>query len=338
MVVSDLKAQMKRTMNFILDNPVEIVPELARRSDLRMVLWAGDCVHNEITDIERLPNFDVYLCMGFIQTLQANVNYIYNNRSKPGVICIIDASEKQQMDRFIKLFRGRFSVIDSDYHGNTPTLPREYYDVLLSDEGKAFNIRGINGCIMPTENFQNSLELFAPMLSPEDNWRRVWTKELIDLAKGNDLSPGSTWTSPDLKDPYYKDIRVNQERLMEWNKNRNPVSSQLWNYSKDNIEEYWKLLPVHILCVDFERTSVYDEMPRKYSTMCIERFRSFITEHTVPMIKRHDEFREHAKDMSIQKLQECYRLCKEYPGIEFGLIEDNRRGDKIYGHWICRNK
>jgi hypothetical protein len=72
--------------------------------------------------------------------------------------------------------------------------------------------------------------------------------------------------------------------------------------------------------------------------MCIERFRSFITEHTVPMIKRSDEFREYAKDMSIQKLQECYRLCKEYPGIEFGLIEDNRRGDKIYGHWICRNK
>jgi len=324
-------------MNFILDNPVEIVPELASRSDLRMVLWAGDCVHDEITDIERLPNFDVYLCMGFIQTLQANVDYIYNNRSKSGVICIIDIWNKQEMDRFIELFRGRFAVIDSDYNGNTPTLPREYYDALLSDEGKAFNIRGINGCIMPTENFQNSLELFGPMLSPEDNWRRIWTKEVIDIAKANDLSPGSTWSSPDLKDIYYNKVRENQERLMEWNKNRNPASSQIFNYSKDNIEEYWKLLPLHILCVDFERKNLYDELHRKYTRLCIERFRSFIIEHTLCMIKTPDEFRVYTMDLSIQKLQEYYRLCKEYPGIEFGLIEDNRTGGKIYGHWIKKN-
>jgi len=320
-------------MNFTLDNPVEIVPELAGRSDLRMVLWAGDCIHNEITDIERLPNFDVYLCFGFSQTLGANIDYIYN-RSRPGIICIIDASAKEQMNRFIEVFRGKFSLIDSDYNGNTPTLPREYYDALLSDDGKAFNIKGINGCIMPTENFQNSLELFAPMLSPEDNWRRTWTREIIELAKGNDLSPGSVWTSPDLKDPYYKDIRLGQERLMEWNKNRNPVSGEVWNFSKDNLEEYWKLLPVHILTVEFERSNIYDETFRNYATMCLERFRSFIIEHTVPMIKTPDEFRQNATNMSIRKLQECYRLCKEYPGIEFGLMEDSRRGDKIYGHFI----
>lgn len=328
---------MKRTMNFILDNPLAIIPELEGRTDLRMVLWAGDCVHDEITDIERLPNFDVYLCMGFIQTLGANIDYIYN-RSNPGIICIIDVSMKEQMARFTELFRGRFSVIDSDYNGNTPTLPREYYDVLLSEDGKAFNIVGINGCVLPTENFQNSLELFAPMLSPEDNYRRKWTREVIYIAKANGMSPNSAWASPDFKDVYYDRIREGQEQLMKWNQNRNPFSSESHNYSRGNIEEYWNLLPLHILTVDFERTNIYDETPRKYTTMCLERFRSFIVEQIVPMIKTPDEFKQYSRDMSIKKLQECYLLCKKYPGIEFGLMEDNRRGGEIYGHWICLSR
>jgi hypothetical protein len=326
---------MKRTMNFILDNP-RIIPELEGRTDLRMVLWAGDCVHDEITDIERLPNFDVYLCMGFINTLQANVDYMYNNRSKSGVICIIDVFVKEQMDRFVELFRGRFSVIDTDYNGNTPTLPREYYDALLSENGKGFNVRGINGCGFPVEDVQNALELFAPILSPEDNYRRTWTRELIEIAKVNELSPSSAWTSPDFKDTYYDRIREGQEQLMKWNKNRNPFSNKSQDYSKDNIEEYWKLLPLNILTVDIERTNIYDNIYKPYSTMCIERFRSFIVEQIVPMIKTTDDFRYYARYMSIKKLQECYRLCKEFPGIEFGLIEDNRRGGKVYGHWICR--
>jgi hypothetical protein len=327
---------MKRTMNFILDNPSRIVPELEGRSELRMVLWAGDCVHDGITDIERLPNFDVYLCMGFINTLQANVDYMYNNRSKSGVICIIDVFVKEQMNRFVELFRGRFSVIDSDYNGNTPTLPREYYDSLLSEDGKGFNVKGINGCSFPVEDVQNALELFAPILSREDNYRRTWTKELIEIAKINDLSPSSAWTSPDFKEAYYDRIREGQEQLMKWNENRNPFSSQSHHYSKDNIEEYWKLLPLNILTVNIERNNIYDNIYKPYSTMCIERFRSFIVEHIIPMIKTSDEFRENSRDMTIKTLQDCYRLCKEYPGIKFGRMEDNRRGGKIYAHWISR--
>lgn len=329
---------MKRTMNFILDNPLAIIPELEGRTDLRMVLWAGDCVHDEITDIERLPNFDVYLCMGFIQTLQANLDYMYNNRSKSGVICVIDAENKEQMDRFVELFRGRFSVIDSDYNGNTPTLPREYYDSLLSDDGKAFNIKGINGCRFPVEDFQNSIELFAPILSYQDNYLRTWSSEIVDIARLDNLSPSAVWSSPDFTGNYYDGIKARQEQLMKWNKDRNPLSMQIHKYSKDNIEEYWKLLPLHILTVDFERTNRLNESFRNYATMCNERFRSFIVEHITPMIKTSDEFRQYTRDMPISKLQECYQLCKEYPGIEFGLMEDNRRGGEIYGHWICRKR
>jgi hypothetical protein len=323
---------MERTMNFILGNPSKIVPELEGRTDLRMVLWAGDCVHNEITDIERLPNFDVYLCMGFIQTLQANVDYMYNNRSKSGVICIIDVTNKEQITRFVDIFKGRFSVIDSDYNGNTPTLPREYYHILLSNEGKAFNIKGINGCVLPTDDFQNSLELFAPMLSKEDAYLRIWTAEFIEIARVNNLSPNAAWTSPDLKITYYNGVRERQERLMEWNKNRNPVWS--YSYSMDNIEEYWKLLPVHILTVNFERINVLNDSFRRYATMNIERFKSFMLEHISPMLKKPDEFSSYAKDMSIRTIQDCYRLCKDYPDIEFGPMKDNRTGKNVYGHWI----
>lgn len=323
---------MKRTMNFIMNSQVQLVPELEGRSDLRMILWAGDCVHDEITDIERLPDFDVYLCYGFIQTLQQNVDYMYNNRSNGGVICIIDALNKELMDNFVNIFRGRFSIIDSDYNGNTPTLAREYYDALLSDNGKAFNIKGINGCVLPTEDFQNCMELFAPMLSRGDNYLRTWTAEIVDIARVDGLSPSAAWTSPDFKGDYYNGIRVRQEQLMKWNKNRNPVSS--YEYSKDNIEEYWKLLPLHILTVNFERTNCINESFRNYATMCIERFRSFIIEQIIPMIKTPDEFREYSRNVSINKLQECYRLCKEYPGIEFSSMKDNRTGKEVYSHFI----
>ena len=102
---------MVRTMNFFLDMPGHVELE----GNLRMILWAGDCVHNDVTDVERLPDFDVYLCYGSMPTLQANIDYIYN-RSNPGIICILDAMNKYHMARFIELFRNRFNLIDSDFN------------------------------------------------------------------------------------------------------------------------------------------------------------------------------------------------------------------------------
>jgi hypothetical protein len=324
---------MKRVMNFVTGTPSYC--ELT--GDLKMVLWAGDCYNNGITDVERLANFDVYLCYGFIQTLQANIDYM-NSREKPGIICILDAMNKEQMARFVDVFRGRFSVIDSDYRGNTPTLPRDYYDMLLSDEGKAFNVRGINGCILPTEDYQNTLELFAPLLSQTDNYRRVWTREFIELADGNKLTPGSAWQSPDLKHPYYDGVRERQLQLIDWNKNRNPVKDQIWKYSKDNIEEYWKLLPLHIITVNFERSNIYGNEFREYATMNLERFKVFLIDMIMPYIQNKVEFLEFAETQHIKDLQEIFRLCKEYPGIQFGYIDDNRSGKREYAHWITSVK
>lgn len=324
---------MKRTMNFVTGTPSYC--ELA--GDLKMVLWAGDCSNNGITDVERLANFDVYLCYGFMQTLQANIDYI-NSREKPGIICILDVTNKEQMGRFVEVFRGRFSVIDSDYRGNTPTLPLEYYYELLSPEGKAFNIKGINGCILPTEDYQNSLELFAPLLSQVDNYKRMWTKEFIELADGNKLTPSSAWQSPDLKDPYYDGVRQRQLQLMEWNKNRNPIGSQVWKYSKDNLEEYWKLLPIHILTVNFERTNICGNDFREYATMNLERFKTFLIDLIMPYMQNKAEFLEFADTQRIKNLQDIYRLCKEYPDIQFGYIDDNRSGKREYAHWLNSKK
>lgn len=324
---------MNKTMNFVTDTPCQVDLE----GNLRMILWAGDCVHNEITDVERLPDFDVYLCYGFIQTLQANIDYIYK-RSNPGIICIIDVTNKEQMGRFIELFRNRFDIIDSDYHGNTPSLPMEYYQELLSTYGRAFNIKGINGCIMPTEDYQNTLELFAPLLSPEDNYKRIWTSEFIELANGNQLTPNSAWVSPDLKHPYYDGIRDRQIRLMEWNKNRNPIASEGWKYSEKTIEDYWRQLPIHILTVNFER-SLYDKSLAYYIDTYGERFREFITELTVPLVDTKTALREYSKINKINKIQKIYRFCKEYPSIHFGYIKDNRYSHSVYdySHWITKN-
>uniref|UniRef100_A0A6C0DJJ7 Uncharacterized protein n=1 Tax=viral metagenome TaxID=1070528 RepID=A0A6C0DJJ7_9ZZZZ len=320
---------MRRTLDFINDNPSEV----KLNGNLQLILWAGDCVHNGITDIERLPDFDVYLCFGYNQTIQANIDYM-NSRTNPGVICIIDITDKNQMDRFINIFRGRFSVINSDYNGNTPKLPLKYYKELLCKDGKAFNIDGINGCIMPTEDYHNTLELFAPILSKEDNHKRHWTREILELAKENNITPGEAWASPDFKHSYYDTIRHKQFQLIEWNKERNPVKSEIWKYSESNIEEYWKLLPLHILTVNFERMNVINDSYKIYVNMNSDRFRSFILECIIPYLDNIEELREYSKTSSIHELQKIYKLCKEYPGIKFAYMVDTRTGKNVYSHWI----
>ena len=64
---------MKRIADFSGRDMVTIGLE----GDLRLILWAGDGIHEGITDIERLPHFDVYLCLGFTAGIDANVEYIY---------------------------------------------------------------------------------------------------------------------------------------------------------------------------------------------------------------------------------------------------------------------
>lgn len=323
---------MKRIVDFSQRDIVTIGLE----GDLKIILWAGDGIHEGVTDIERLPGFDIYICLGISPGINANVEYIYN-RSNPGIICILDVFDKRQMARFVDIFRGRVSMIDADYRGNTPTLPVEYYYELLSEGGKAFNLKGINSLRAPLEDVQNALELFAPVLSSEDSLKRKWTEEMIQLAKDNRLSVGETWSSPDLKDPYYDRIRSKQEELVRFNKDRNPISSQVCKYSEENLYGYWSKLPLHILTVNFEKADVMKMKTKEHLALYIQRFKTFIYNEVMKFVKNTEDFKEYFSTEEFYKIQEIYSLCKEYPGVQFGYITDNRREGRTYGYWIEKN-
>jgi len=305
---------------------------------LRLMLWAGDCSRNGVTDIERLHAFDVYLCRGYYQdSLQENIDY-NRRRANPAIICVIDVTNKNQMDRFLDLFRGRFSVINSDYHGNTPTLPLEYYKTLLAIDGKAFNLKGINSLIMPSEDFLNTLELFAPILNAEDRERRQWTEKLIQLGKDNDIPTSFAWSSPDFKHSYYDDVRVEQERFNEFRKTRNPIATYASTYSADTIEDYWVRLPLNILTVNYERAAS-SESVKGYITEMGDRFREFLLNLAESYLDDANKgiFRDYLKYQSIHKIQTFYELCATIPGIQFGYHIDTRKNEVVFGHWIKNN-
>lgn len=251
-------------LNFKQTNLICEIPKwLINKADASLMLWAGDCIHKGITDVERLPNYDVYLCNGF-KDLNANLHIQdlqqkYNN--KLFCICVIDVHDEQQLNNFVKLFKGIFKTINSDYHGNTPKLPMEVYREILQIGGRAYNTEGINSMFFPTMAFRDTLELFAPVLPEHLKLRRKWTKAVIQLAKDNGLCVGGTWSSPDLKIPYYDELRNEQHQFDESQARRYP-GQKLYNldYTADTIEEYWDTLPDHIFLVNPYRGLAWEEV------------------------------------------------------------------------------
>lgn len=221
-----------------------------QRTGLRLMLWAGDTVRDGRSDIQRLPGYDVYLCYGFTNglSLQRNIQYMNTLLNADQIyLCIINVHMNEQMEKFVDLFKGKFSVIDSDYHGNTPSIPLQAYSDLLISGGIAYHIEGINSLQIPMEEYLNILELFAPALNAESASRRLWTPELIQEAKDNRLTPSETWSSPDLKHPYYNDLCSKQKRFFKLQWERSPLFSRTWTYDADKLEDYWAELPVSIL-------------------------------------------------------------------------------------------
>jgi hypothetical protein len=247
-------------LNFKQNNLICQIPAwLSDKADASLMLWAGDCVHGGVTDVERLPDYDVYLCYGF-DGLEANLN-VNRGPERPICICVIDIHDEQQLNRFTELFNGIFQTINSDYRGNTPRLPMQAYRDLLKPGGSAYNTEGINAVFFPTVAFRDTLELFAPVLPEDLKPRRKWTKSVIELAKDNGLSVGATWTSPDLQIPYYAEIRKEQNMFDESQARRYPGQA-LYNlpYTADTIEEYWDTLPDHIFLVSPHRGLAWENL------------------------------------------------------------------------------
>ena len=245
-------------LNFKQNNLIRQIPNwLSDKADASLMLWAGDCVHGGVTDVERLPGYDVYLCYGF-NGLEANLNV---NTSRPICICVIDVHDEQQLNSFAELFKGVFQTINSDYHGNTPRLPMQTYRDILKPGGSAYNTEGINAVFFPTVAFRDTLELFAPVLPDDLKLRRKWTKAVVELAKDNGLSVGATWTSPDLHIPYYAELRKEQNMFDESQARRYP-GQNLYTlpYTADTIEEYWDTLPDNIFLVNPHRGLAWENL------------------------------------------------------------------------------
>ena len=210
------------------------------RKNLRLILWAGDGEHDGISDVERLPNYDVYLCLGFQgPRFDKNVASLTDSQT----ICMIDIHNEDQMARFHAAFAGSFAYIDADYMGNTPTLPLTSYARLLTPNGRAFHTEGINGLRMREEDLLNTLEIFAPVLSSELADRRRWSSIILEIAKGNNITPGEAWSSPDLENPIYESIVDRQNRFVQWQSERNGA----WPRCADSLEEQWTSLASRVL-------------------------------------------------------------------------------------------
>ena len=325
-----------RVLNFTLD----IVPKHTLNGPLKMILWAGDMVHNEVTDIERLPGYDIYLCFGFIHTLQANIDYLYK-RKEPGYICIIDVNSERQMTDFITLFKGQFSYIDSDYHGNTPTMKPEYYNALLQTGGRAYNVEGINGLIMYRSDYINALETFAPILSAKLNDERRYTPDMLKLAKESELPVDMVWTSPDLIHPYYNNIRKGQENYSNYRKSLNPHHVDARVLGENRLEEYWSKLSESVLTfnIKYAETEANCELQELFPSYW-PRFTKYLRERVEPLVDDLVDFREFiGNDIGkVQKLLKQSVIAKNFTGFttHYGYYIDKRKKEYPvnYGMWF----
>ena len=230
-------------MPYILDytkmnvHPSQLPPI---RTGLRLMLWAGDGEHDGVTDVARLRGYDVFLCLGIQkEMLQRNIDNLFGSQ----ILCIINVREKVQMTEFCREFAGAFSHIDSDYYGNTPSLPVNYYNMLLGSGGVARNIVGINGIIMAQEDMLNTVELFFPALDEKTKQKRFWDKSVLALGKRDEISPGEVWSSPGLSHHYYDYVREAQDRFITWQKQRNSA----WPSYKLTLVEQWESLGADVL-------------------------------------------------------------------------------------------
>jgi len=312
------------------------IPEwLQRRHTLKLILWAGDMERDGITDVARLSEFDIYLCAGYCGKLTTNVEYISQFYPHSKAICLLDIHAPDQLSRFCTAFAGRFSVISADYNGNTPTFPIEAYSQTLAPSGRAYAICGINGARFPTEEFYNALELFAPVLPHELLSLRQWTPELIQLAKDNQLTPSSTWTSPDLKDAYYDGVRERQTRFMEQKAKRSPLFNSVIQYSADTLEEYWSKLPVHVLTVNL-KTAWNWQREQTNGGAFSEPYRVRFAKYLKGRLRQYSDTAEYlaneydSLENEIYGLQRCLSLVETFrdplPGLEWhvGYFVDHR--------------
>jgi len=209
------------------------------KKNLRLILWAGDGKDGNLADVQRLPGYDVYLCAGWQQNLQANIDLLTEEQT----LCILDIHNEMEISHFHYMYDGCFIRIDSDYTGNTPSLPLTEYSRLLSAGGTARNVEGINKLHAPYENLYGMLELFAPILPADIAFRRRWCSAIMELAKRDNLHPNMVWSSPDLSHPYYLYVKDAQKAFEE----QQTARCADWPYYGPTLQQQWSKMSIKAL-------------------------------------------------------------------------------------------
>jgi hypothetical protein len=235
--------------------------------NLRLMLWAGDGMHDGVTDVSRLPGYDVYLCAGWQKNLQANIDALNDQQT----LCVLNIHGEKQLAMFHYVYDGCFQSIDSDYQGNTPSLPLTDYTRLLAVGGTARDIEGINSLMMPYENLYGMLELFAPALPDMLSMKRRWCSAIMELAKRDDLHPSMVWSSPDLNHPYYVYVKEEQKTFEQQQKMR----CAAWPNSEPTLRSHWSKMSIKALTCSTRMTAPIGEG---------------VIEALMPHMSRFDEF------------------------------------------------
>lgn len=122
---------------------------LEANAGLNVICGPGDYVHSGLTNLEQFKAFDVFCCFGDDEIPKNTVNmseriYTYtsvdenleylnkNNLNK--LLCIIDITNKEQIDNFAALFKG-MAILVTHQDGHSPIFPPRTCFTILQPGG-----------------------------------------------------------------------------------------------------------------------------------------------------------------------------------------------------------
>jgi hypothetical protein len=125
----------------LLDFSTEVLALPAGFRPSSLMVGAGDLEHGGTPNTQLFHQFDVFFCNAWDVngSVQRNVDYINANYPGQKVICVVDYHKKDEVERFITLFAGCFTLIDG-HGGHTPHFTIDELRRLLTEGGEAMNI------------------------------------------------------------------------------------------------------------------------------------------------------------------------------------------------------
>ena len=150
---------------------------------LSLMVGAGDLCHGGVPNVQKFSH-NVFFCNGWDDngSLQQNVDYLSQHKNK--IVCIVDYEKKEQMKKFIDLFKNRFTLIDG-HDAHTPHFTVYEYSQLLADQGEAMNIFERSECIITEKEMITYLTKGSlPGLNPV---RAVLTSRIYNMKEEEKL-------------------------------------------------------------------------------------------------------------------------------------------------------